>query len=537
MDEGIPIGAMIKVWWQRRLVLAVVVMTAVVVVGILGAGLYFGRPKAHQSVLTFRLLFKGVEQGTYPNGARFSPSDILSTAVLGQVFAQNDLSRFSKFDDFKNSMSVVVNNPALNQLKREYQDRLPARTLNSIERQNIEKEFAEKAAALKNAEFMLVISESSRLKQWPVTLASKVLTDTVRTWVEYSRTNGVFQFDINMLSENVLPVNSTDDDYLVFVDQLRLAIHRSQGNIDSLLRVPGADLLRVGSNNISLGELRVKLDDALKYRLSTIDSCIIQYGFYRNKELAEAYLREQMFRLQLTSDEFKAQVATLETVQTNYASARNGQNAANAAVAPSQGAALGSGPMITQLSDSFIDRVMQLSERSSDVAFRQNLANRVIEIENKSAAIVTERKYYERQLQALSDKPAMTANSDSTRQWLDKRLDGLLVEVKATMADMQVFYAELSRKELEPTSAYEVVGPVQFLNSSTLGVRKIILIVFALGLALVGTGLVVITWRGLHRLEKVAGSSNIVSPNLVALNNHAPVNDRSLKFQVAGEEH
>lgn len=469
---------------------------------ILAASLYLFRPVAHRSILSFRLLFTGVEQGTYPNGERFSPSDILSTSVLEKVYTRNELARFIKFDDFKNSLVIAANNPALNRLQREYQDRLAARALSAIERQKLENDFQEKAAALKNAEFTLIAGLDSRFERWPPTLIAKVLTDTINIWLEQFRAQGVFRFDLNIFSENILPVNSTDEDYLVFVDRVRLSIGRIRSNIDDLLKIPGAGLMRAGPSNTSLGELRAKLDDALKYRIGTIDSCIIQYGFYRNRDLAEAYLRDQMFRLQLATDELKAQARTIEAVQSSYAATRAGASSTRAGVAESQNTTgIGNGPMITQLSDTFIDRVMELSERSSEVAFRQNLANRVIAIENKAAEIATERKLYERQLEALAGQPPMSVNSAATKQWMESQLAGLLVELKTALADLQVFHLELSQRNLEPATAYDLMGPVQQVTISTLSTGKIAVSASVLGMAIWGTGLLIVTVRGLRSGE------------------------------------
>ncbi len=508
-EVSLPIGAIVKHWWHKRATLAVLFLTGGIAALLLASGLYVRRPASHQSVLTVRLLFDGVERGAYPNGERFNPADILATSILEKVYARNELEKFITFEDFKRGLAITAYNPALNRLQREFQDRLAARALSTVERQKIETEFQEKLAALKNAEFSLFASFGSRFERWPDLLTAKVLSDTVNTWVEQSRARGIFKFDLNIFSGNVLPANSVDEDYLVFVDRLRLSINRVQTNVDDLLKIPGADLMRVGPQNISLGELRAALEDALKYRIGTIDSCIIQYGLYRNQTLAKAYLNDQMFRLQLTLDELNAQTKTIQGVQATYASGRNSVSYGGAGQTPGTNALSGSSPMITQLSDTFIDRVMALSERSSEEAFRQSLANRLITIENKNTEVITERRLYQRQLEALNGEVAMTENAAEIKHWMERQLNEVLAQLKATLVDVQAFHVALSQSNLEPATVYAITGPVRTETVSPLRVSTIAILGFVLGAFIVGIGTVIITWRGLHAPERTAAPEPI----------------------------
>lgn len=510
-DESLPLGAIIETWWRQRVVILALILTGGIAAFLLAATLYLNRPVRRESILNFRLLFQGVEDGKYPNGERFSPSDIVSTAILQKVYDRDGLSKFTKFDAFKNSVVPTPDNPELNSLRREYEDRLAARMLSPIERQKLENEFREKAAALKNAEFTLILSSGSRFKSWPDALSAKILTDTLNIWLADSRDRGVFRFDFNVYSTNVLPSDTADEDYLIYVDQIRLAIKRIESNIAELQSVPGADLLRVGPNNISLGELHARLEDAVQYQLGTIESCIIQFGFFHNKELAKAYLRDQLFRLQLTTDELKAQIKTIEDVQTSYADSsamRNGTVAATGAAGVAQGGlGAGSGTMIAQLSDTFLDRVMKLSDRSSDVVFRQGLANRIIAIQNQATDIDTTRQLYMRQLDALQSKTSLSDTSGATKQWMEKQLSQLMVDLRSALDDLQLFHQELSQRNLEPGTAYDLIGPVRQVAISMLSLGKILGFSILLGTLIVGTGVLIITWRGLHGLASPAQRS------------------------------
>jgi hypothetical protein len=163
--------------------------------------------------------------------------------------------------------------------------------------------------------------------------------------------------------------------------------------------------------------------------------------------------------------------------------------------------------MITQLSDTFLDRVMSLSEKSSDVAFRQNLANRLIDIENKATELATGRKLLERQQAALSSKSDVTRNAASVKQWVETQLDTTLNMLKAALADLKMFHQELSLRDLDPGTAYELMGPVLAITVSPLGTGNILLFAVVLFMTVVGIGLLIVTWSGVRKMSDRHGEA------------------------------
>jgi len=110
------------IWWgERRRIILLALAGLVVGAGVVLAVIVM-RPTQPISALTLRLLFYGVERGEYPNGIRFTPADIVATPVLDEVYHRDQLQKYVRFDDFKNAWTVINNNPALDQLRREYED-------------------------------------------------------------------------------------------------------------------------------------------------------------------------------------------------------------------------------------------------------------------------------------------------------------------------------------------------------------------------------------------------------------------------------
>ena len=120
-ESEIGLFDILAVWWKNRARIFLFALAGGVAAAALFLVAFLLRPSHQAATLGVRLLFTGVENGQYPNGMRFSPQDIVATSVLQQVYNQNHLESFIKFDDFKSSFSVLENNEAIERLRREYE--------------------------------------------------------------------------------------------------------------------------------------------------------------------------------------------------------------------------------------------------------------------------------------------------------------------------------------------------------------------------------------------------------------------------------
>ena len=82
--------------------------------------------------------------------------------------------------------------------------RLEDRKLTTVEREKIEDEFQAKLKSSRTGEFRLVGLLGTGLVNWDRDLVGVVMNDIVNTWIEDSRAKGVFKFDLNVYSENIV---------------------------------------------------------------------------------------------------------------------------------------------------------------------------------------------------------------------------------------------------------------------------------------------------------------------------------------------
>ena len=481
-------GDVLSLWWRERVsllrwVIVGLIATAVVLLGVLAFG-----PCRQDTTLTFRLIFDGIEKGEYPNGTRFAPAHLVATPVLQEVYRRNGLSQFIEFEDFENAFAVTDVNPATERLRREYQARVQDRRLTSVERKKLEDEYATRMQVLQRGEYTLVLKIGGALQRWPETLAGKVMDDVLGVWVEQSRGRGLLKFNLNIFSENILnELNPELDDYPMLLDRMRVVIERVRKNLQELAATEGARLLRVEERRVSLGELEVQLQDALKYRLSMIEAPVYSLGLVKERELTSAYISEQLFRLQREAQSTKSQIAAIHQSLAGYNASRAGGGSVT-----SEG-----NPSTQQSSGSFLDQMMDLSAQGTNVTFRQDLVLSLLKLDRELAELSDERQVYEKMQQALNTGGQKVAlDRKEIEPWVQQQIVETIEGLRQTLGVVRLLHAEIAQRNLQPSMVYSVSDPLEQRSISSLGFAKVVVVLgfgWALYLVLV---LVVVAWRG-----------------------------------------
>lgn len=481
-------GEVLSLWWRERVSLlrwaiAGLVATAVVLLGILTFG-----PNRQETTLTFRLIFDGIDKGQYPNGTRFAPAHLVATPVLQEVYRRNGLAQFIEFEDFKDAFAVTAVNPATERLRREYQARVQDRRLASVDRKKLEDEYATRVQVLQRGEYTLVLNIGGTFQRWPETLAGKVMDDVLGVWVEQSRGRGLLRFDLNIFSENILnELNPALDDYPMLLDRMRVVIERVRKNLQELAATEGARLLRVEARRVSLGELDVQLQDAVKYRLSMIEAPVYTLGLFKERELTSSYITEQLFRLQREAQSTKSQIAAVHQSLAGYNASRAGGGAM-----PSEG-----NPSMQQSSGSFLDQMMDLSAQGTNVTFRQDLVWRLLKLDRELAELADERQVYEKMQQALNaDGRKVELDRKEVEPWVQQQIAGMIEGLRQTLGVVRLLHAEIAQRNLQPSMVYSVPDPLEQRLISSLGFAKLV-VVLGFGWALyLGLVLAILAWRG-----------------------------------------
>ncbi|HYI11710.1 MAG TPA: hypothetical protein VEK57_21815 [Thermoanaerobaculia bacterium] len=451
-------------------------------------------PSQRMMSLPFVLTFRGAEEGRYPNGTPFEKSDIVSGTVLAEVYKSNDLGKFMTFDNFKRSVVVLESNTDLENLKREYEAKLSDPKLNPIDRDRLEREYQDKRSALSKSDYSLEMMYGGRIKQVPRALADKVLQDVLNTWSTRAvRERGVASFDVSTLTENILDASALQaNDLLIAADITRVNIDRIISNVDNLLDLPSAKLVRTPQpENLSLPEIRYRLDDLRRFRLQPIIAEVLDRGTVGDRTAAIRYIETQLRVSEIARDAARAREDKLRAALGVYSDSNDRDatisTAATGDLAPVQRQDGGVSP---QLSESFLDELLRMSQMNEDVPFRQELVKQMRDEGLTAVPLQNEANYYDRILKQLRTG---TAGSAGDLTAVSARLRAVVATATKATHHINDLYKRLSA-ELNPSGMMvQMPEPTTARVERSIGLKDLAIIsalLFIVGFILIIVGCV-----------------------------------------------
>jgi hypothetical protein len=463
--------------WSYRGVIAVSVVGAATfyLVGVLL--LFLISPVERLSSVPFRLLFDGAEKGEYPNGTLFSTSEIVAGPVLTEVFKIDDLQRFGKYEDFKDTMFVLQSNIDLDLLSYEFQGRLADTRLTPVDRSRIEEEFRRKREALVDPVYSLKMRRHERLTGMPRDLVNKVLLDVLAVWAKQAdERKGATKYNVDVFSPGILQRQMLEqEDYLVAIDIMRSKTARVLATLEEIEKLPGAKALRVGEDRLSVADVRAGLQDVIRFKLEPLMGLIRSEGITKNSRALSQYAANQLFQLQQERLESAARVQALQASVREFsdqgalAGGDTGTGTAGQGGSPR-------GTIAPQLDQSFLDRLMGLSIAKEQFEYRRKITDEVIIASQVAAAKAREAAYYEDLAKELRASSGRVLGSPDMVALIKTRSAQAFDEIVQGIEKTAMIYRELSAQNLNPSSTvFAVTGPFTQETQRSLTLRTVLL--------------------------------------------------------------
>jgi len=479
-DDEISLRPYVDTLWRYRRIIkgAAIAVSVVFIVGVLALLLIY--PSERVASLPFRLLFDGAALNQYPNKTPFSPTEIVGAPIVTEVFKANDLQQYGKYEGFKDALFIQQSNPKLDLLAYEYQAKLADTKLSPVDRARIEEEFNKKREALTDPSFSLSLRRSERFKALPGDLAQKVLNDTLATWAMQAERMGAMKYQVPILSSIVLSKQSLDtEDYLIAADLLRVKAARIITTIAEFEKIPGALTIRTSKDHVSLPEVRVNIEDAVRFDLEPLLGIIRSEGVTKNARLLALYATTQIFQLRLEKQAAEGRARAVQNSLADYTAQRVSRGGSDTKLGGAGGArqpGFDTPAMIPQFGESFLDRLVEMSAQTqtSDVQYRQKLTDLVIQENTSVTTLDKELAYYEdlsKSVQGIGGRPAGSPELVN----LIKSRSQMAFSVISKGADQLVdLYRELSAQNLNPVARlYAVTGPFAQHTQLSLSFRSV----------------------------------------------------------------
>lgn len=446
--QPVTLGGFARILAAYRLPIFLSLLAVVTGFTIIAALVLLTSPAEVVTTQPFRLEFEGAAEGQYPNGTKFSPAEIVSVPILVKVYESNDLKRFLPFSDFTKALYVLESNPVLERLSREYAARLADPKLSPVDRDRIVREFESRRESISKNEYSLNFSTPRGAP--PDAIVKKILSEVLREWASYTvREQRVLQYQVSVLSPNTIPAGASNLNYIGRLQILRSNIYRVVMNVDEIEKLPGSKLVRTRNQQLSLADIRVQLEDLVRFRLEPLVPAIRGSGLIPNLGDAIRFCETQLAyderRLLYARQRASVIREALNTYTRNASDPppdavdENGDNQRQA-TRPSDSVA----PL---LSETFLERLMTMTAAASDVEYRQRLiddyraaASMVLPLEQATA--------YDRDLIAQLRSAAGTASSLSPQQ-VEAEIRALHAEARRALEQINELYGTISRN-LQP---------------------------------------------------------------------------------------
>lgn len=413
---------------------------------IVAAAAYLLAPSQRVTSQSFRLDFKGADRGEYPNGMKFSQIEIISAPIVLKVYQHNKLDRFISYTDFARSLAVLESNRAMEALARDYQSRLADPRITPIDRERIQREYEARLGSISKGQYALIYMRPGSGKEIPEVLVRKVLNDVLTEWANFvAKEQHVLEYRVAVLSPDLISDTTSDGtNRVINISILRAKVLRVMENIEQIRKLPSADLARTERDALSLNDISQRLTEIVRFRLEPLLSRAAASGLGQRAETLRfietqlAYDERQLDSLQREAEAAQQTLAMFVSGKVSPVEATQ----TNAPRTPQQpGAPATSETVMPQLSDTFIDRIIQLTSATGDTEYRQRLANNYQETALRSLPL-HEAVAYDRSF--LASLRSNDAGDTLTVEAVDQQLATARTDVRQLVVKTHDLYRELS---------------------------------------------------------------------------------------------
>jgi hypothetical protein len=271
-----------------------------------------------------------------------------------------------------------------------------------------------------------------------------------------------------------------DEDFIVRLQILRSKIVRIMANIDELALIPAAPLTRTEKDGLSLQEIRMRLEEIVRFRLEPLNGIVRASGLIKNPATTLRFLESQ---LAYDQRELKSRQEMVDTIRESIAVyAGNGRalvpeamQSATEATAPRPkglGTPNGGETVMPQFTDTFIDRLVTLAHQSGDMEYRQRLVDDYRRQSSITVPSQTEVEYDQQVLNLVKAAPAGPATSTLATQ-VSTEIEQSEAEVRKLVGQVDEIYEIVSRNLNPTTELLSLTSPPTTRNERAMTIQKL----------------------------------------------------------------
>ncbi len=304
----------------------------------------------------------GAKAGYYPNGTRFSPTDLRGAAILKQAHAASGLERYGvTFVDFDAALTVRSYSPAMDQANLRFRSLMAQPAITLDDRRRLEDEYLKTIAEI-GGDGALVTLALRDDQAVPADVAKAALAALLNEWS---------RLHIDRLGVAAAP-NARDSALLLDeaaiaaldVPMAHMAIIGAQADLEARVRrlgtVPGFSDISAGTGKRTLMDVDRDAATVGTVLIAQVLTPIAKAGLARDPSMAKLTMSSLI-------GEDRIRAATLEQ------SIRRIDEIVAQADATRAGGTAGDGNTTVQLGDATVSRLVDLAVENADLPFRRSL--------------------------------------------------------------------------------------------------------------------------------------------------------------------
>ncbi len=376
-NDDIELKHILRAFWNtRKIVVGSVLVAAILLAGIILA-LRLSLPSEqifqHRIVFTF----EGAKEQKYPNGAPFAISDLLAPVVLKKVFDDNGLSEQGvSLEDFIAGVSINPFSPTYNLVAARYLARLSNKKLSFTERVEIEKAMQDELDSLQNRSALIRLQLIDHVGI-SNELGQKIVQAIPAAWAKISIEQlGVLELADGFDSGTLIDKNLFASlDYLPAIDLLLRSVNRLEKRIKTIQKIDGSATVVDEKSKQTLSSLKRTISDFNIFKVQELLLIATEFVISESPERTALYFKNKLERLIQRQKTFKVKAESTKMVMRDYVNENGNQGTAGASDGNGGVSGIGGATTIAQFGEAFLDKIVKLTEQSSDQKFRQEMTS------------------------------------------------------------------------------------------------------------------------------------------------------------------
>ena len=358
----------------------------------------FALNKSDQAQMQIYFNFKGANEGVYPNGAKFSPLELLSEPVLSSVYDRH-IDNEINYADFSRALTLTPNFSGSAQLEALITD------LAELDKGLSVAEFNDAIETYttsleRHSKTNITLSLDLKLVQGNMGKATKILTAITDTWAKQALTDrGVMKLYKPHIHSQIISL--ADQGMLININMLADTHQRLANTVEEYIQNPQLASLTDPSSGLNLADLSLLLNSENKYRLAILKEIVIKLeGVGKNANLSSSFHKAKVKLLERERDRLQRMITTYDQAMTQLKEQQyNHMDSVMVAnKSPSEQTIYA-----PQYNEDMVNSLLQLGSTMADPEYRQNLLKSKLNYAEQLEKTVTEIEYYQSSLSEDKD--------------------------------------------------------------------------------------------------------------------------------------